>query len=131
MKFNSSKIEAKLKELYNFEDEELIIGLAQIYFDVDAILIKIHSGNIAAALSSIDELKEKFQDSIKLLNLKGLCLINSGQYENAYALLLKLLSVIEQNEEFQEDEKEIEITLHNFIAVAKYLGRPHQDHLMY
>ena len=65
LKFNSSKIEAKLKELHNFEDEELIVGLAQIYYDVKAILIKIHSGNIAAALSSIDELKEKFQDSIK------------------------------------------------------------------
>ena len=34
LKHNSSKLEAKLKELNSFEEEELITGLAQVYFDV-------------------------------------------------------------------------------------------------
>lgn len=84
---------------------------------------------MVAAISTIEELKEKFQDSLKLLNLKAICLINQGHFESAHTLLQKLLSVIEQNDELQ-DEKEVEISLHNFVSVSIQCGKPYQEQLM-
>lgn len=43
----------------------------------------MYIGKYQEALVEIDEIKEKFNDSLKLINLRAICLINEKQYENA------------------------------------------------
>lgn len=44
--------------------------------DIFLITTKIYVGKYQEALIEIEEIKEKFSDSLKLINLRAICLIN-------------------------------------------------------
>ena len=117
------------------DDDDLASHLAHIYllvfFQEKAFfngLRQIFQGKLEDALFLIDETKEKFQDSLKLLNLKAACLISLKQYDNAKTLLDKLLNILTNKEQYK-DRQETEICLNNLIVLNLAQGLPYEEYL--
>lgn len=85
-------------------------------------------GKIEDAVFLIDETKEKFQDSLKLLNLKGACLIALKQYDNAKVMLEKLFSILTNKDQYK-DRQETEICVNNLVILNLIQGLPYEEYL--
>eukprot|EP01016_Furgasonia_blochmanni_P032917 TRINITY_DN3405_c0_g1_i1.p1 TRINITY_DN3405_c0_g1~~TRINITY_DN3405_c0_g1_i1.p1 ORF type:complete len:306 (-),score=75.87 TRINITY_DN3405_c0_g1_i1:551-1468(-) len=108
-------------EIKKADDEDILTHLAAIY-------INITKSKYDSALSLIDETKEKFEESAKLLNLKVACLISLGQIENSLSLLLKLYTFL-SNKEQMNDKNELEVCLRNLITVSFILGQSSDEYV--
>jgi len=100
--------------------------------DIATSLCNIHqlisTGKNKDAISAIDELKEKFEDSAKLNNLKAAVYIAQGNYEQAVAVLSKLCAILQNKEQFY-DQSELETALVNLTVCAFYQGNNYDEHL--
>jgi hypothetical protein len=74
-------------------------------------------------LAAIEEIKERHYDSIKLANLKAVCLINSGSIENAFQLMNKVKTQLEKKNGFYDDS-EYGVCLHNLAIISNAKGLP-------
>lgn len=88
------------------------------------------TGKNNEAIALIDELKEKFEDSAKLNNLKAAAYISLGKLEQAVAILNKLYTVLTNKEQFY-DQSELETALANLIVCSLYQGANYDEYLKY
>jgi len=99
-----------LKVMQTIDEEDVLTGICNVYYLVS-------TRSYEEAIRLIDEIKSKFEDSTKLANLKGLCFIALGRYEEASVLLYKLYSIMNGDEKFN-DPYELEITLSHLIILS-------------
>jgi tetratricopeptide (TPR) repeat protein len=102
--------EKTLKVMQTIDEEDVLTGICQVY-------LQIMNRNYEEAIKMIEEIKAKYEDSTKLANLKGLCYIALGRYEDASVLLYKLYSIMNGDEKFN-DPYELEVTLSHLIILA-------------
>lgn len=76
------------------------------------------------ALSTLEEIKERYYDSFKLANLKALCLVNLGQSDQAIALLNRISASLQNNSAFFDPAQE-GVCLHNLRCVKFSRGQAH------
>jgi len=106
----SDLCEKTLKVMQSIDEEDVLTGICSIYY-------QILTRNYDEAIRLIDEVKSKYEDSTKLANLKGVCLVALGRYEDASVLLYKLYSIMTGDEKFN-DPYELEITLSHLIVLS-------------
>ena len=104
--------EKTLKAMQTIDEEDVLSNLCNIHY-------MIITRTYESALSLIDEIRSKYEDSTKLANLKALCLISLGRFEEASVLLYKLYNIMTSDEKFY-DSYELEITLQNLIVLSKH-----------
>ena len=127
--------ETTQKKMSMIDDEDLATHLAHIFLLVTfmsfffyIMYFKVFQGRLEDALFLIEETKEKFQDSLKLLNLKASCLIALKQYDNAKTLLEKLLNILTNKEQYK-DKQETEICLNNLIVLSLVQGTSYDEYI--
>lgn len=76
----------------------------------------------------IDELKERFEDSAKLNNLKVAALIALGKFDQALVILNKLFTVLTNKEQLY-DQSELETVLSNLIICSLYQGANYDEYV--
>ena len=67
-------------------------------------------------------MREKFEDSSKLLNLAAICFIGSREFEKAHITLKKLENFYEGNKD-QQFASEYALCLRNLFIVSTILGK--------
>ena len=88
-----------LKKMMEVNEEDVITHLANIIF-------KIHTRNFDSALNIIDEVKDKYSNSFKLMSLKGICHMEKGEHQQALKVLTALFTQIKDKDTYPQDEKE-------------------------
>lgn len=78
--------------------------------------------NYKEVMQSLEEIKDRFGDCPKLINIKMQCLMKQRLFEEAYTLADKLIQVF-QNKEKLLDIKELEICLCNYVTCANITGK--------
>ncbi|CAD8083118.1 unnamed protein product [Paramecium sonneborni] len=110
--------ESTLLDLRRFDDEDILTYLAQIY-------LNLYNGQPEQAFKSIQETKDRFGDSSKLMNLMITCLIHQNKFEEAFESGQKVKTLIIDNEQFS-DRQEIEVCLSNLIVLSELLNKQQQ-----
>eukprot|EP01017_Pseudomicrothorax_dubius_P026669 TRINITY_DN2998_c0_g3_i1.p1 TRINITY_DN2998_c0_g3~~TRINITY_DN2998_c0_g3_i1.p1 ORF type:complete len:312 (-),score=95.33 TRINITY_DN2998_c0_g3_i1:124-1059(-) len=100
-------------ELAKLDDDDVITSLAKI-------LLRLKKGDFSGALTLIDETKEKFEDSIKLQNMKVVCFLGLRAFDKAFSLGSQIYSFLSK-EETRFDKREAEIAISNTIVAATHL----------
>jgi len=99
-----------LKTMQTVDEEDVLTNICNIYQ-------LISNRNYELAINLIDEIRSKYEDSTKLGNLKAVCLIALGRFDDASVLLYKLYTIMTGDGKFH-DAYELEITLSHLIVMA-------------
>lgn len=75
------------------------------------------------ALNLLDEIKEKYEESAKLINLRTLTLIRAGRFDEALKLSSKLLTAMSSKESLY-DKTEFEMSLSLQAVASLNLNKP-------
>ncbi|KAM3136236.1 hypothetical protein pb186bvf_011695 [Paramecium bursaria] len=118
--------EQSIMDLKKYDDEDILTYLGQIYSN-------FYGGQPDQALKSIQETKERFGESAKLMNLRVSCLIGQfylnlqkqrqNKFEEAFEFANKLQSALIEKEQFS-DRSEIEVCLSNLIVLSEINNKP-------
>jgi len=82
----------------------------------------MHERKFEEALKLVQEMRDKFEDSSKLLNMAAACFMGNREFEKADLTLKKLESFYENNKELQFIT-EYTLCLKNLYVVATILGK--------
>ncbi|EAS03995.1 coatomer subunit epsilon (macronuclear) [Tetrahymena thermophila SB210] len=119
----NAKIEqadVKLQEMRKMNDEDVLTLLATVH-----ILMAKEKYN--DAIKYIDEIKERFGDSTKLVNIKISCYMQQQKWSEAFTLAEKLLQVMNSKDELY-DKQELEVCLSNLIILGEILDKSNPDY---
>lgn len=79
------------------------------------------------AIKYIDEVKERYGDSTKMINMKISCYMLQQRWADAHALSEKLLAAMTSKGELF-DLKELEVCITNLIVLGEICDKPNSDH---
>ncbi|EGR30295.1 coatomer epsilon subunit family protein, putative [Ichthyophthirius multifiliis] len=112
--------EKKLNELRKMNDDDVLTLLATINYH-------ICNEKYNEAVSYIDEIKERFGDSTKILNIKVSCLMMLQKWQEAYLLCEKLYQALASKQNLL-DRSEVEVCFSNLIVISEILDKPTVEH---
>lgn len=75
--------EKTLKKMKSINEEDVLTHLANIVF-------KMHQGKFDIAINILDEVKDKYEQSSKLVMMKVICLMELGQFQQAQKIMIAL-----------------------------------------
>jgi Flp pilus assembly protein TadD len=92
----NNQIKEAEKNLQHLKDA---VGEDDIVYSLASISVLFYNRQFEEALSLIQEVKGKFEDSTKLLNLTAACYMGSRDFKKAEATLKKLYDFFENNKD--------------------------------
>ena len=82
------------------------------------------------AVKYIDEIKERFGDSTKMINMKISCYMLQQKWGDAYSLAEKLFAAMSSKEDLF-DTRELEVVLSNLIVLGEIVDKQNPEHYKY